>query len=63
MNHEDDTDDGNTEEVEPESETVCMELDYSDRNEAGTTVTVNQNLETRKMKKTRTRVIIPLAQY
>ena len=58
-----DLDDGNAEEFEPESETIHTELDYSDRNEAGTNVTVNQNSDTRKMKKTRTRTIIPPAQY
>ena len=58
-----DLDDGNAEEFEPESETIHTELDYSDRNKAGTNVTMNQNSDTRKMKKTRTRTIIPPARY
>ena len=58
-----DLDDGNAEEFEPELETVHTEPNYSDRNEVGIIVTVNQNSDTRKMKKTRTRIIIPLAWY
>ena len=63
--NQDDTndDDENAEEVEPESETVRTDLDHTDGNEAGTTVAVNQNSETRKTKKTRTRTIIPPARY
>ena len=63
VNQDDPDDDRNAEEFESESEIACTESGYFGSNKAGTTITVNQNPETRKTKKTRTRTIIPPAWY